>query len=268
MRHLWIVLVLFLASCAAPRPDEAREAQATAAYQALVSADDSALIDSLTPSARELIAAPLLAQMRSFAPSGPPPEPRTINWTWFQSGGLQTYELRQEYAYPDRTVQWSVQLVKEGSAPWLVNGIHINAIDAQTIAAARFSLAGRPVQNYLVLAGAVGSFLLCLTAAVLAGWRRRWAWMVGSLLGVGQVALNWSTGEVFFEVARVALFGAGFVKSGGVADPWIVSFAVPVFAILFFALRRWTPKPPKKRAGDQYRYRPSEPVEADPDQRT
>lgn len=265
MRHLWIMLALVLAACAMPAPDTAREAQATAAYEALVSADDSALVESLTPAARAQIAAPLLAQMRNFAPSGPPPEPRTINWMWNQSGPFQTYELRQEYTYPDRTVQWSVQLVKDGSAPWLVNAIHINAIDAQTIAAARFSLAGRPVQNYLVLAGAVGSLLLCLTAAVLAGWRRRWLWMVGSLLGVGQVALNWSTGEVFFEVARVALFGAGFVKAGGIADPWIVSFAVPVFAILFFLLRRWTPKPPKKRAGDQYRYRPSESVGTDPD---
>lgn len=260
MRSIWIALALLLAACA-QSVDPAREAQATEAYADLVGGRDDELTASMAPEARAAVNEALLEQMRGYAPDGPIPEPRSLNWTWHSSGSFHAYELRQEYAYPDQAVHWSVAMAREGDGPWMVTGIHINTFDSAVAEAARFSLVGRPIQNYLVLTGAVLSFLLCLATAGLAAWRRRWLWMFGCLFGFGQITLNWATGEIYFEAARFALFGAGFLKGGGVADPWFVSFAIPVFAIAFLLLRRWRPKPPKPRRGDQFR--PLQPSPAD-----
>jgi hypothetical protein len=64
---------------------------------------------------------------------------------------------------------------------------------------------------------------------------RRWAWVVVALLGIGKLAINWTTGETSTHLLSLPLFG-GSVGRNGLFGPWIVACSFPLGAIL--ALRR------------------------------
>ena len=66
-----------------------------------------------------------LPTIRSYAPSGPVPEPKTIGWQANAGTGGQQYSLAQEYEYPDRFIRTDTNFVKEGDG-WKVLGFNVN----------------------------------------------------------------------------------------------------------------------------------------------
>ncbi len=245
MRYLLLLVALFVAACSAPAADAARETQATTAYEHLAAERFDALRGQMTPSSAETADDATLRRMADFAPEGEPESSRVATWNWQTVGDTQAYQTLQEFEYPDRIVLWQTTMVRRGDEPWRIDGVYINSASPEAAELARFTLSGRPPQSYAILAAAVVAPILCLITVVVAALRRRWGWMVASFFGVGQFTLNWTTGEVFFELLRFALFGAGFMKTGSSLDPWMIFFAVPVPAILFWLLGRWRPKPAK-----------------------
>ena len=110
----------------------------------------------------------------------------------------------------------------------------------------RFTLRNKSLVHYLFLAAVTGVLVLTLVALVLCARskvRRRWLWMIFILVGLGKFSLNWSTGQ--WEVAPISilLVGAAYMRASSYA-PLIVSFGVPVGAILFLMLRRRLQRPP------------------------
>jgi hypothetical protein len=67
--------------------------------------------------------------------------------------------------------------------------------------------------------------------------KRKWLWILFMLFGIISFKLNWTTGDFELQLLNIRLLGAGFSRSGTVA-PWILSFAVPVGAILFWIKKR------------------------------
>ena len=90
--------------------------------------------------------------------------------------------------------------------------------------------------------------LLCLAmplvslAAVVSIWRGprirlRPLWTVGCLLGFVSFTMNWTTGQtmvapISFQVLSAAVGGPGPYA------PWFLTFSIPIFAMLYFALRK------------------------------
>jgi hypothetical protein len=98
-----------------------------------------------------------------------------------------------------------------------------------------FSISERGLLGYIWLLLMFGCVALCLTAVVLI-WRRpwlkhRWLWTLGSLVGFTGFGLNWSTGAWAVLFLNVSLLGAGAAKAGPFS-PWILTFGVPVIAII------------------------------------
>jgi hypothetical protein len=89
--------------------------------------------------------------------------------------------------------------------------------------------------THLVFVGlAAFALLFSVAAAVRVARTRmggRWLWVALALLGVGRVSLNWTTGQVMTQPLVVLLLPTAWVKHGPV-DPWIVSFAFPIGAIV------------------------------------
>jgi hypothetical protein len=101
-------------------------------------------------------------------------------------------------------------------------------------------LEGKGAINYLWIAAmaiAVGSslaaFVLILRTRAL---RLKWLWAIGSLLGFVNFRLDWTTGQWDIWPLSFTLFGASALRSGMLA-PWVMSFAIPIVAIVFLALR-------------------------------
>jgi len=253
-RILLFLLTLLLAGCALPKVDPEREAQTDHVYQMMRRGDAAGLSALATPALRQNDLNAGLPQIRMHLQTSEPTGARTLGWTSNQVNADVAYEVVRLYSHPEGEVQAKVLMVRNGEGPWQIDGMHVMRVTPQareaydaSIEAAKFTLNGKSPVHYLVLLGAVLSATLCVVTAVVAGIRRRWAWMFGCLFGVCQLSLNWTTGAVFFTPIHVALLGAGFLKGLGAADPWILSAAIPLPAILFWALAKWRPKPPKRK---------------------
>lgn len=103
-----------------------------------------------------------------------------------------------------------------------------------------FDVSKRGLLGYVWLLIMIACVSSCLIAVVLI-WRRpwlkrRWLWTLGSLFGFGGFGLNWSTGASAILFVNVSLLGASATKAGPFA-PWLLTFGVPVFAIIVIA--RW-----------------------------
>lgn len=253
-RILLVLMTLLLAGCALPKVDPEREAQADQVYQLTRRGDAAALTAMGTPALRRNDMVAALPQLRVHLHTSEPTSARTLGWTSNRVNADATYQVVRMYSHPEGKVQARITVVRSGDGPWQLDGLHVmrvtpaalEAYDA-SVEAARFTLGGKSPVHYLMLVGAGLSAVLCLVSAVVAGWRRRWLWMIGCVFGIGQISVNWATGALAVHPIYVALLGAGFLKGLGATDPWIISVSLPLPAILFWALGKWRPKPPKKK---------------------
>ncbi len=107
----------------------------------------------------------------------------------------------------------------------------------------RFSLSGKSLIHYVWLTLALIIPLVTITVAAIV-WRargmpRRWLWVFGSLIATPAFFINWTTGEVGVQSAFFLLFG-GAATSAGPAAPWVVSFALPIGALVaYLKMLRW-----------------------------
>lgn len=109
----------------------------------------------------------------------------------------------------------------------------------------RFSLAGKSPFHYavLLLTIAVAILVLATVITIIRRWRRLRSpikWLVFSLVGVGQLSLDWTTGLWTLKLLYVQVLGAGFTKMTAY-EPLILMVSIPIGAILFWF--RATPKP-------------------------
>ena len=69
--------------------------------------------------------------------------------------------------------------------------------------------------------------------------RRRWLWALVALITSPAMGLNWTTGQLTHQLNLFLLFG-GAAMRGVAASPWIVTFGMPVGAIVaYFRFRAW-----------------------------
>lgn len=107
----------------------------------------------------------------------------------------------------------------------------------------KFTIDGRGSVGYLFILFAVAipvfivlTFVVCLRTKIP---KRKWAWAIFTLLGTSTVSLNWTTGDIGYSIISLKIFGAGFARSG-LYGPWIISFAFPIGAVVFWTKRgRW-----------------------------
>ena len=158
-----------------------------------------------------------------------------------------TYELRGE----GRTALVAVGVIRH-QADVRITGLSWETSAAPLAELNAFTLNGRSLVHYLFLVLAVGAAGFSIGVAVLALVKKvGLKWVLLSLVGTGQVAINWTTGEQSHRMLTVQLFSASATRAGDLA-PWFVSFSLPIGAII--TLLRW-------RA---YRSRTTQPEGADP----
>jgi hypothetical protein len=131
----------------------------------------------------------------------------------------------------------------DSAGGWYVEGVSVTPIDRPLEETTRFTLHGKSAVHYLWLALAIIAPVISIGAAVWIATRRkmprRGRWVLASLIGVGGFSLNWTTGETFVRIVHVQL-GAGGVMRAGLAAPWILTFSLPIGALLALdRYRRW-----------------------------
>jgi hypothetical protein len=127
--------------------------------------------------------------------------------------------------------------VAERNGPSLY-GIKFESVESHN----RFTLLGKEPVHYFVLLLSLAS--LAVTAyGVVASLRtpigkKNWLWAAVCFVGIGRLAINWTTGAVGFTPLWIGFppFGAAMIP---LYSPWMVYTSLPARAVVFLVPRDW-----------------------------
>jgi hypothetical protein len=153
------------------------------------------------------------------------------------TGPVRTTNLSYQIHFRD---SWAAGDVSVGhpSGPLTILSWQFQPISDSLERLNRFTFAGKSLVHYLVFAAciAVPAFILvALIVCIRSPIRRKWIWIIFILLGLVAFRFDWASGHFDVQPISFLLFGASAFRVG--YAPWILSFAIPVGAIIFLLLR-------------------------------
>lgn len=180
-----------------------------------------------------------LEQMAGLIPDEEPSATKLIGSQTMHGRDGVTKNLSFEYTFGDRWLVLNLATHQEGDKFTIV-GFNVYP-QAQSLAEQhRFTLAGKTPVQYLVLVLAILFPLVTLYALILCARTkmaaRKWLWIVFIVLGVGKVAVNWTTGEWDFMPLAAQVFSASVFSTP--YGPLVLAVSFPLGAIVFFFRRR------------------------------
>jgi hypothetical protein len=182
--------------------------------------------------------AALLIQIQKYFPSEQPKSVKIIDSSVSTSGGQTQYGFRFEYEFSHAWVIAEIVFVQKGGQITIM-GMHVLRMPQSLEQLNAFNLTNKTPFEYAVLALAIFTSCFILFSAVMAFGsyipRRKWLWIIFILLGFGQLSVNWTTGAASYSILSFELFGA--MAASKFYGPWIISFGVPLGAILFWRRR-------------------------------
>ena len=167
-----------------------------------------------------------------------------VGWNTFYSqqfGGDDVYKtnITYEYQYPNKWLLFNVATQKKGKI-FTIIGFRLTPISDSLENLNRFTLHGKSPMQYLVLMWGCLTVLFILCALVLCVRtrieKRKWLWILFILFGMGEVLVNWTTGQWSFSPLSFELFG--FSGFSNVYGPWIIKVSFPLGALIFLLRRR------------------------------
>jgi hypothetical protein len=196
-----------------------------------------------------------LETMARLIPAEQPKSVKTIGYlVVHHPDSSRTITTTLEYEFGD---QWLLATIvkQEESDTTTVRGFNVSPISESVETHNKFTLFGKEPVNYVVLllslaALAVSAYGVIASLRMSMG-KRKWLWAAVCLIGVGRLAINWTTGAVRFTPLWI-----GFPPSGAVMaplySPWVVYSSLPVGAVVFLMLRgrltRVRPTPDSQQA--------------------
>jgi hypothetical protein len=220
----------------------------------LVMAGDAAgLRAAMIPEAAATVTDEVMAQIATIFPAGE--APKETRWLGYMStssastttGSTKLTEVVRQLDFEGSSVVVSQRLTLTDDGLRLLH-VNFTLLTPEEVAAGEFSLEGKSLTHYVVLAG-VAAVLLFSIVSVFAVWRppalkRRILWTLFCLIGVGTLHFNWATGELTsgliertadtfrINFLQVHVLSAAAEKVG--AGPWIITLAFPLGAVLFW----------------------------------
>lgn len=163
--------------------------------------------------------------------------------TLYGQNGFTDYLIEYEYTLQDKYLYQNIGIRKQDGIFTVVSFdgyIYEQSLDNIN----KFTLRNKGFVHYvfLCLAILIPIFIIVtLIIAIRTKLKTKWLWIIGILFGFIKFSINWTTGQVGFSLINISILGAGFSKSGKIA-PWILSFSIPIVAIIFWYKRYWNKK--------------------------
>lgn len=162
--------------------------------------------------------------------------------------------LEYEYEHDVDWAYFTVDLINAGGII-KVQGFNGNGFQESLVKANSFDLKGKSFGHYLTLLLMVSIPLFILTTIVfiaLTPIKRKVLWIIFALFGIFAIHFNWGTGDFMLLIRqlspdgqmemvksaflKISILGAGYTRPS-VLHPWIMHFAIPVGAIVFWIKR-------------------------------
>lgn len=162
---------------------------------------------------------------------------------WLKTAGgtdRTTYSAGYQYEYTDGWAYVALQLTVENGNT-VLHRLNITRLTQSLRELNGFTFAGKGAVHYVVFALAIlipifiiATFVTCFRMRNL---KRRKRWLAFILLGVGGVALNWTTGASAINILSVGILGAGFFMASALA-PVMFKVWFPLGAVLFWSFHQ------------------------------
>lgn len=180
-----------------------------------------------------------LLDMATQIPAQAPLSIKLVGANFLTSNTLHKSDITYEYQYPDRWVLVRIAVQKKDGVS-TITGFNVKKLSNSLENSNRFSLSGKSASQYTMLVAAVIAPLFSLYALILCIRtkmpERKWLWIIGILLGVGTISINWATGDWAFQLVSVQLLSASAVAPQ--YGTWTISVSLPLCAILFVLRRK------------------------------
>jgi hypothetical protein len=196
-------------------------------------------------------------KMAALFPAENPESVKVVGVNIFHGPEYTTTNITLEYEFLDKWLLVNIETQKKGDASTVLD-FHVRPMQGSLENLNRFTFAGKGAAQYLILTVALCSLLFSFYVLVLCirtkQGKSRWLWMLFILVGVGRLAVNWTTGEFTFTLFafQIPCVTAGHLLYG----PWILAAYLPLGAILFLN-GQWKRKvtgeliePPTQRSED------------------
>lgn len=157
--------------------------------------------------------------------------------------GFTNYGIDYEYTAGDKFLYFTFG-IREQDNNLMITAFDGRIMDNSLSKAHAFTLKDKGFLHYLFLFFAILIpifILITLIFVIKTKLKRKWLWIIGVLFGFIKFSINWTTGQVGFSLINISILGAGYSKSGNIA-PWILSFSIPIVAIIFWYKRYWDKK--------------------------
>ena len=209
--------------------------------------DPATLLNELDPSLDRNTARAGLTQLKSMFPKRTPTVTNLVgyNINHSSSEGVRNY-LTYQLGYGSK---WLLVYVAwrelPGGARELIT-LKAQPIPQSLQEANAFSFRHARGRHFLFLCAALlvalfilTTLLVCIQTKIA---RRKWLWILIVLVGMVQFSINWTTGEMTTSPIAFLLFGSSAMTASSYS-PWIISFTIPVGAILFWFKRQSLTRP-------------------------
>lgn len=153
------------------------------------------------------------------------------------------YAIDYEYYEVDKYVYFSFR-IREQNDKLVLTAFNGNILGISLSEIHSFTLNDKGFLHYLflVISILIPIFILVTIVFILfSDFKLKWLWIIGAIFGFGKFIINWTTGQFMLQPISIMLIGAGYKKSGLVA-PWMISFSIPIVAILFWIKRTQSQK--------------------------
>ena len=204
----------------------------------LINGDYEAIIRDLDPKITKGNEMAMFSQMGRLIPEQAPNSIKLVNNQFMRSIKVPPrYLFTYHYEFEQRGLNVTIGFRKPSPERTEIFSFQVYPIGRALKDTHRFSLQGKKGIHYFFLTVCVVcplfilyTLLACIRTKLK---KRKWPWIIFILVGFVQFSLNWTRGEVFFKPLSIQLLGAGAVTSS-VYAPWILTFSIPVGAIIFW----------------------------------
>ncbi|MFT3870930.1 MAG: hypothetical protein QM715_20950 [Nibricoccus sp.] len=221
--------------------DDAKEQMALHYIQRLVDNDTTALIQELDSSLRSGNELSQFDQMRSLIPAGKPNVTNLVGYNSFKSSEVLRYNLTYQFGYGSTWIAVNVAWNELPDGKCQIIGMHVYPLTEPLQKTHAFNFARATSRHYVFFVAAIllpiftiATLVVCIRTKLA---RRKWLWILFILFGLGQISINWTNGQCGFWLLSILLF-SGSATASSIYSPWIVSFSLPIGAVLFWIYRK------------------------------
>ena len=165
---------------------------------------------------------------------------KPIGYRNFISGRDYQATLSFEYQCTNGWAVASITLSKNNNS-FLINWIKINQFKKSQEEINAFSFSHKSFGHYLFLLFAILIILFeAITIITLIKTKvasKKWLWFIFVLFGFCGITLNWTSGEIGFQLLTLRILSVGIISSSPYS-PWFLSISFPIGAIIFWFKRK------------------------------